>query len=142
METHGVFRVCRLFRYALKWPRTFADLILQTATITCETPNDRERAFINASLIERIHICILDAFLAWHIDLPLLFVNFVIFRFVIFQRVYTRRIFFKIKPTTCVADYAKYAFVTECLQKQANCRRNNGHLKYLLFNHILFFRNS
>jgi len=52
----GLPCVCQLFRYAPKWPRMFTDFILQTATITCETLYDRDRAFMNASIIERIHM--------------------------------------------------------------------------------------
>lgn len=79
----------------------FTDLILQTATITCETPNDRDRTFINASLIERIHIHIGRASgLAYRS--PVAFRELCNFPRVI----YTRQVFFKIKAI-CIADYAK-----------------------------------
>ena len=61
LAEHGntrVFRVYQLFRYAPKWPRMFVDLILQTATITCETPYDHDRPFMNTSIIGRIYIYI------------------------------------------------------------------------------------
>jgi len=101
-EDTWVFRVCQLFRYAPKWPRMFTDFILQTATITCETLCDRDRAFMNASIIERIHM---------HAECSsgLAYRSLVAFRELPrnFPRV-VRWIFFKIKVTPHIADYAKY----------------------------------